>query len=78
MCGGSLISSNSIITAAHCYFDGKVTADEFTSILGSNLIFSGGLRILTNDVTVHPDYDVEMISNDIAIIKIPDVTFSRK
>lgn len=78
LCGGSLISSNSIITAAHCYFDGIVTANDFTSVLGSNLLFSGGLRILTNDITVHPEYDVEMISNDIAIIKIPDITFSSK
>nr|QRN45225.1 collagenase-like 5 [Tineola bisselliella] len=76
ICGGSVISNNLILTAAHCYDDGTLTAQSITVVLGSNTLFSGGNRITNTDIVMHPDWTPSTVENDIAVIRIPAVTFS--
>jgi secreted trypsin-like serine protease len=77
VCGGSLISSNRAISAAHCWFDGINQAWRFTVILGSNLLFSGGTRLQTSVVVTHKKWTPSLIRNDIAVIYLPsEVSFS--
>ncbi|XP_026752509.1 brachyurin-like [Galleria mellonella] len=76
VCGGTVISNTRVVTAAHCYFDGVITSSSITTVFGSNLLFSGGVRISTSDVSVHPNWNPLTISNDIAVIRVSPVTFS--
>ncbi|KAL0882699.1 hypothetical protein ABMA27_001122 [Loxostege sticticalis] len=77
MCGCSLLSRTRAITAAHCWWDGESRARQFTVVYGSNRLYSGGTRIKTNKVEVHPDYDFQNLNNDVAIITHAQVTYSR-
>ncbi|XP_034832711.1 brachyurin-like [Maniola hyperantus] len=72
-CGSSLISSDRLVTAAHCWAGGAIRAREFVVVLGSHFLFSGGTRIATNHVVLHPGWDVNMASlvNDVAVIYLP-------
>ncbi|XP_050550394.1 chymotrypsin-1-like isoform X1 [Spodoptera frugiperda] len=71
VCGSSLLSSNRVVTAAHCYFDGVNRASKFEVVLGSNLLYQGGDRHVTRHVQVHPYYDPKFLTNDVAILYLP-------
>ncbi|CAH0725082.1 unnamed protein product, partial [Brenthis ino] len=75
ICGGSLVSNTRVLTAAHCWWDGQNQATQFVIVLGSLLIFSGGTRITTTDVRVHPNWNAD-IKNDIAIAIITRVEYN--
>nr|AAV33653.1 chymotrypsinogen [Helicoverpa punctigera] len=76
VCGASLISHNRLVTAAHCKFDGVMTANSFTVVLGSNTLFFGGTRINTNDVVMHPNWNPSTVANDIAVIRISSIVYN--
>lgn len=70
-CGASLITSNRLVTAAHCWYDGFNQASQFVVVLGTSFLFSGGTRIATNQVFMHPDWSSWFFANDIAMIYLP-------
>ncbi|XP_047997492.1 brachyurin-like [Leguminivora glycinivorella] len=76
-CGASLLSANRLITAAHCWNDGTKQAWQFEVVLGSNWLFSGGTRISTTQVIMHPSWSPSTLANDVAMIYLPtNVAFS--
>lgn len=72
-CGGTIISANRVITAAHCKDDGQISAQSFTAIFGSNILSSGGLRVGVPviDVIMHPQWTPSTAANDIAVMRLP-------
>lgn len=67
-CGGFIISTDAIVTAAHCIF-GRENL-KFQVRAGSDLRSQGGQVINVTKIFLHPDYQQTGYYNDIAILKL--------
>ncbi|KAJ0176071.1 hypothetical protein K1T71_008245 [Dendrolimus kikuchii] len=76
-CGGSLVTSTRVLTAAHCWYDTEYRGEILTVVLGSLNMNFGGIRIQSRHVVTHPYWNPHTIQHDIAVIYLPSaVPFS--
>ncbi|XP_054084644.1 serine protease 1-like [Zeugodacus cucurbitae] len=73
-CGGSIISNNWILTAAHC----TVGSTSVTVYLGSNVRANPRVTRTAQqaDIIAHPGFNFQSLQHDLAVIKIDPIEYA--
>ncbi|XP_058053419.1 brachyurin-like [Anopheles bellator] len=76
LCGGSVLTNNYILTAAHCVISGATTlANGGTAIMGAHNRnvqepTQQRIRFSTAGIVAHPQYTPTNIRNDVAVVRL--------
>ncbi|XP_075984575.1 trypsin, alkaline A-like [Anticarsia gemmatalis] len=70
-CGGSILTTNAILSAASCFFTNGVAnqVSWWRARVGSSSSRQGGTIHMVNRITTHPDFSTTTRANDIAVIR---------
>ena len=71
-CGGTIITKNLVMTAAHCIFNSKKELNQEISILMGHSDISSALikKESIESVLVHPQNDNKQYYNDVALLRL--------
>ncbi|KAL4703150.1 hypothetical protein ACJJTC_016751 [Scirpophaga incertulas] len=76
-CGGSILNSKWILTAAHCTINKSVNSIQV--VVGTNSLTTGGVQYLVERIIVHENYDGGVIKNDVSVLKVAeDIPFNER
>lgn len=69
-CGGTEVSENWVITAAHCLTEQDTVSPEFRVLEGTNSLLAGGRVREVVRAIKHDGYDPDTKANDIALLQL--------
>lgn len=83
VCGGSIINSDTVLTASHCLYDqfGNHLNQPFSFFVVAGILHMWSdeeheKKFLVTEIFSHPGFSLETLENDIAILKVaPDFSF---
>ena len=86
ICGGTIISSKYVLTAAHCTYAHRSIPHGLLVRVGSSDILAGGFTIYVRKIINHPNYQFQQrqwgvwpIANDISLLQLArPITFNQR
>ncbi|XP_053671977.1 trypsin alpha-4-like [Anopheles nili] len=69
-CGGAILNTNTILTAAHCVDYSDLEPSDYEVRAGSTLRNEGGQLVVVSQIHTHPDYNDWTLEWDIAVLKL--------